>query len=379
MYFEDARHSLRAIIGASVASLKARLFSRLMQDGLRAKFPTVPPIKPIKLVSTVPLTESHLATLRAAAPNAEFVARGCRTPDDVRALIADGCDAMLTFIMPNDLPQRAPNLKWVQLLSAGADHAMGVVQSSHITLTTASGIHATPIAEYTIASMLAFAHGFHLMIRSQIKHEWRRSGFPGTIEELRGKTFGIIGYGSIGRESARLAKAFGMRILALKRDPANPRDEGWCPAGLGDPDGVIPEKFFGPDQREEIVRESDYLTVTLPLTEHTRKFIGAREIAAMRPGAYIVNIGRGEVIDESALTDALKAGKIAGAGLDVFEKEPLPKESPIWDIESVILTPHMSGANRGYLDKACALFADNLRRFVAGRPLLNVVDLGLGY
>ena len=119
-------------------------------------------------------------------------------------------------------------------------------------MTTASGIHATPIAEYTIASMLAFAHRFHLMIRAQQRHEWLRSGFPGTIEEMRGKTFGIIGYGSIGRETARLAQALGMRVLALKRDPANRRDDGWCPAGLGDPDGTIPEKFFGPEQREEL-------------------------------------------------------------------------------------------------------------------------------
>jgi phosphoglycerate dehydrogenase-like enzyme len=333
----------------------------------------------IKIVSTVALLEPHRDLLRAAVPGAEVADRTCRTPDEVRELIANGCDAMLTFIMPNDLEERAPHLKWVQLLSAGADHAMGALKTSRITMTTASGIHATPIAEYTIASMLGFAHRFHLMVRAQLKHEWLRSGFPGTVEELNGKTLGVIGYGSIGRETARLAKAFGMRVLALKRDPGNRRDEGWCPAGLGDPDGVIPEAFFGSGQRQEILRESDYITVTLPGTKHTRHFIGVSEIAAMRPRAYIVNIGRGEVIDESALIDALKAGKIGGAGLDVFEKEPLPKESPIWDLENVILTPHMSGANRGYMDKACALFADNLRRFSAGQPLLNVVDRQLGY
>ncbi len=342
----------------------------------RAKFPTV---ASFKIVSTVALSEPNRNLLRAAAPGAEIVDRACRTPDDARELLADGCDVMLTFIMPNDLMQRAPHLKWVQLLSAGADHAMGALNSPNIPMTTASGIHATPIAEYTIASMLAYAHKFHLMVRAQLRHEWLRSGFPGTVEELRGKTLGIIGYGSIGRETARLAKALGMRVLALKRDPAAHPDPGWCPAGLGDPEGLIPEKFFGPEQRAEILHESDYITVTLPLTEHTRKFIGSREISAMRPSAYIVNIGRGEVIDEKALIDALKAGKIGGAGLDVFEKEPLPKESPIWDIESVILTPHMSGANRGYMDKACALFADNLRRFSAGQPLLNVVDRQLGY
>ena len=347
-----------------------------MRGGLRAKFPGV---ASIKIVSTVALTEPNRDLLRAAVPGADVVDRGCRTPDDVRELVANGCEVLLTFIMPNDLTQRAPHLKWVQLLSAGADHAMAALGAASFSMTTASGIHATPIAEYTIASMLAYAHRFHLMVRAQLRHEWLRSGFPGTVEELSGKILGVIGYGSIGRETARLAKAFGMRVLALKRDPGNRRDEGWCPAGLGDPDGVIPAEFFGSNQREEIVRESDYLTVTLPGTEHTRKFLGAREIAAMRPGAYIVNIGRGEVIDETALVEALKAGKIGGAGLDVFEKEPLPKESPIWDLENVILTPHMSGANRGYMDKACALFADNLRRFTTGQPLLNVVDRRLGY
>jgi phosphoglycerate dehydrogenase-like enzyme len=347
-----------------------------MPSGWRAKFPSV---SSIKIVSTVALSDSQRNLIRAAAPNADVVDRACRKPDDVRELLAGGCDVLLTFIMPADLEARAPHLKWVQLLSAGADHAMGALDSSSIPMTTASGIHATPIAEYTIASMLAYAHKFHLMIRAQLRREWLRSGFPGTVEELRGKSIGIIGYGSIGRETARLAKALGMRVLALKRDPATRRDPGWCPAGLGDPDGAIPEKFLGPEQRQEILRESDYFTVTLPLTGHTRRFIGAREIAAMRPGAFIVNIGRGEVIDENALIDALKAGTIGGAGLDVFEKEPLPKDSPLWDIESVILTPHMAGANRGYMDKACELFADNLRRFNAGQPLLNVVDRQLGY
>jgi phosphoglycerate dehydrogenase-like enzyme len=348
-----------------------------MPGGLRAKFPSV---SAIKIVSTVALTDSQRNLIRTAAPNADVVDRACRTPDDASALLAGGCDVLLTFIMPGDLEARAPQLKWVQLLSAGADHATGALNSASIPMTTASGIHATPIAEYTIASMLAYAHKFHLMIRAQLRREWLRSGgFRGSIDELSGKTIGIIGYGSIGRETARLGKTLGMRVLALKRDPATRRDPGWCSAGLGDPGGVIPDKLFGPAQRAEILRESDYLTVTLPLTEHTRQFIGAREIAAMRPAAFIVNIGRGEVIDENALIDALKAKKIGGAGLDVFENEPLPTDSPLWDLESVILTPHMAGANRGYMDKACELFADNLRRFNAGQPLLNVVDRQLGY
>ena len=288
---------------------------------------------------------------------------------------------MLTFRVPNDIATRAPGLKWIQLLSAGADHVLGgPLKGTTIPIATASGIHATPIAEYTLASMLAYAHRIHLAIRAQVRREWMRSGaFMASVDDIRGQTLGIIGYGSIGRETARLAAAFGMKVIALKRNPSERIDPGWCPAGLGDPAGEIPERFFGPEQREEILRESDYISVTLPLTEHTRKFIGARELGAMKPGAYIVNIGRGEVIDEHEMAEALKAGKLGGAGLDVFEHEPLEASSPLWELENVILTPHISGANRGYMDKACELFVENLKRFASNRPLLNVVDPQLGY
>src|SRR5260370_4145577 len=228
--------------------------------------------------------------------------------------------------------------------------------------------------------MLSYAHRIHLAIRAQNKHEWMRYGrFMATVDELRGLTLGIIGYGSIGRETARLGQAFGMKVLALKRNPAERSDTGWCPPELGDPEGKIPERFFGPDQREEILRESDYVSVTLPLTEHTRKFIGARELSVMKPGAYLVNIGRGKVIDEHAMADALSTGKLGGAGLDVFEHEPLDAASPLWELENVILTPHISGANRRYMDKACDLFVENLKRFALNRPLLNVVDPQFGY
>ncbi len=296
-------------------------------------------------------------------------------------MVSEGCDVLLTFRMPPDICQIAPGLKWAQLLSAGADHVpASVIQSGALPIATASGIHATPIAEYTIASMLAYAHRFHVMIRAQMRREWLRSGqFMTSVDELRGKTLGVIGYGSIGRETARIADALGMAVLALKRDPSARRDSGWFPAGLGDPEGTIPKRFFGPDERMAILAESDYVTVTLPLTSETRKFIGAGEIAAMKSSAYIINIGRGEVIDEQALADALGAGRIAGAGLDVFEHEPLKPESPFWTMENVILTPHMSGANRTYMDKACELFAANLERFGAGQPLLNLVDPALGY
>ncbi len=335
----------------------------------------------MKIISTVALQPAHRAAISSAIAGVEIVDRQCRTEEEVNEIVGGGTEVMLTFRVPDDVADRAPGLRWIQLLSAGADHAIGApLNAGKITFTTTSGIHATPIAEYTLGSMLGYAHRFHLTIRAQTKHEWMRSGrFMATVDEIRGQTIGIIGYGSIGRETARLAQAFGMKVLALKRNPAERSDPGWCPAGLGDPAGTIPERFFGPDECEDILRESDYVSVTLPLTEHTRKFIGARELGAMKPNAYLVNIGRGGVIDEHAMAEALKAGSIGGAGLDVFEHEPLHASSPLWELENVILTPHMSGANRGYMDKANELFVENLKRFTSNRPLLNVVDPKLGY
>ena len=334
----------------------------------------------MKIVSTVALQPAQRSAILNAVPGADLADRQCRTAEEVGELVGAGCDVLLTFRVPSDIANRA-SVKWIQLLSAGADHVLGgPLKGSKIPITTASGIHATPIAEYTLASMLAYAHRIHLAIRAQVRHEWMRSGaFMAGVDDIRGQTLGIIGYGSIGRETARLAAAFGMKVLALKRNPSERVDAGWCPAGLGDPDGKIPARYFGPEDRETILRESDYVSVTLPLTDHTRRFISERELAAMKPGAYLVNIGRGEVIDERAMAAALSAKKIGGAGLDVFEHEPLEASSPLWDLENVILTPHISGANRGYMDKACELFVENLKRFAANRALLNLVDPALGY
>jgi phosphoglycerate dehydrogenase-like enzyme len=335
----------------------------------------------MKIISTVALQPQQRAALTAAVLGIELADRQCRTPDEVGEFVSSGCDVLLTFRLPPDIASRARGLKWIQLLSAGADHALGgPLRGSSIPVTTSSGIHATPIGEYTMASILAYAHRLHLAIRAQARHEWLRGRyFEAGVDGIRDKTLGIVGYGSIGRETARLAAAFGMKVIALKRTPTDRTDPGWCPAGVGDPEGEIPARIYGPDEREAILRESDYVSVTLPLTNYTRKFIGEREFAAMKPGAYIVNVGRGEVIDERAMAAALSAGKIGGAGLDVFEHEPLEATSPLWDLENAILTPHISGGYRSYMDKACELFAENLKRFAANRPLLNVVDPNLGY
>jgi phosphoglycerate dehydrogenase-like enzyme len=335
----------------------------------------------MKILSTVGLTPAEINKLEQIS-GAEVVDRRCRSQADMIEAAAGGCDVLFSFRAPDELIKRSPDLKWIQFLSAGADHVMkGELRARPaIAITNASGIHSTPIAEHTIASMLAWSHGFHVTMRAQIRGEWKRNwDFMDSVDSLRGKTLGVIGYGSIGRETARLGQAFGMTVLALKRNPHERADTGWSPPEIGDPDGKIPAKWYGPDGCKEILHESDFITVTLPATPATRRMIGPAEIAAMRPHAYIVNIGRGEVIDQAALIDALREKHIGGAGLDVFEREPLEPESPLWGIENALLTPHMSGSFKGYNSACCQLFSENLGRFVNGEPLFNVVDRDLGY
>src|SRR5579875_247555 len=336
----------------------------------------------MKILVTMRLTDRQRALIQEASGGAEIL-EGFSPfePQRMEPALAD-CDVMVTFRVPAALASKAPKLKWIHLMSAGVEHALaaGVFELPGLLLTNSSGIHGTTIGEYILGSMLAYAHQLHLPLRAQQRHEWLPNRyFMKTVFDLRGKTVGIVGYGSIGRETARLAQAFGMEVLALKRNPHDRADPGWCPAGVGDPQGMIPQRWFGPAERIELMQLSDFVVVTLPLTAETRHFLGAREFAVARPKAYVVNVGRGEVIDQDALIEALKSGKLGGAGLDVTTPEPLDGRSPLWDIENVLLTPHISGAKQGYNDEACEVFVENLRRFVAGRPLLNLVDRARGY
>ncbi len=334
----------------------------------------------MRILSTIGLTPEQRRIIERAAGDAEVVDRHCRSQVDMVEAAEGGCDVLFTLRAPDQLMIRSPQLRWIQLMSAGADHILkGVLaERTAVAVTTGSGVAAGTIAEYAIASMLAWAHVLHITMRSQLRREWQRSGFM-DIEPMRGKTLGVIGYGSIGRETARIAQGLGMSVLALKRNHQERHDAGWNPPGIGDPEGIIPQGWYGPDQCAAMLRESDYITVTLPLTPQTRGFIGRKEIAAMRPNAYIVNVGRGEVIDQDALIEALRENRIGGAGLDVFEREPLETQSALWDLENVILTPHVSGGFKNYNGVCCELFAANLQRFRAGQPLFNLVDRTMGY
>ncbi|MGI6208718.1 MAG: D-2-hydroxyacid dehydrogenase [Anaerolineae bacterium] len=268
--------------------------------------------------------------------------------------------------LPRDLLERAPNLRWLQQWGAGVDWLMRSPEAREkdFILTNASGVHAIPISEHILAFMFAFARGLHHSIRSQTKHDWQGSkGVP--VRELAGSTMVLIGVGAIGGRTAEVAAALGMRVLGVRRDPSVPAP------------GV--EAMYGPDQLLSILPEGDFVVLTVPLTYETKGMIGERELRAMKDTAIIINIGRGGTIQADALVRALREGWIGGAGLDVTDPEPLPEDSPLWDMENVIITPHNSGSTPKYEERAMAIFLDNLRRYVAGEPLRNVVDKQLGY
>lgn len=280
-------------------------------------------------------------------------------------------------------PGQAPNLRWVQLHSAGVNHAMQheTLQDKNITITSASGIHATQIANYSMMMILAFQFQLPRMMAYQRQNTWPEKQYEiFRPVDLNKKTVGIVGYGSIGRELARLAQSFGMTVLASKRNLKHLQElDTDYSEGEGDPEGIIPERIYPGEAIATMASASDFLVVTLPLTDATRHTVNAAVFAAMQPSSVVINIGRGAVIDEQAMISALQEGQIAGAGLDVFEEEPLPEDSPLWQMENVLISPHISGNSASYNEKAARLFMANLERYTQKKPLMNVVNRETGY
>jgi phosphoglycerate dehydrogenase-like enzyme len=334
----------------------------------------------IVVLSTLRFTDELLDKLKAVSPQLVVKQRTCHSAEEVEQVLEDGVEVLYTFYLPVDL-SRVPGLKWVQLHTAGVDHLLDhPFMKSDILLTTASGIHATPIAEYVFASILAFNRRMPKMFYYQSRREWPQGRWNLFARpELRDRTLGIIGYGSIGREVGRIARCFGMRVVATKRSVSQMQDVGYAVQGAGDREGTLLDDAFPPERLSEMLSLCDYVVVAVPLTPETRKLIGEAELRSMKPSVYLVNVSRGGTVDEGALIRALREGWIAGAGLDVFEEEPLPSDSPLYGLENAILSPHVSGFTLRYDERASDLFAENLRRYLTGEPLLNLVDKARGY
>lgn len=314
--------------------------------------------------------------LREACDDAVVTETTDPTPLDKR----DGrtIDVLVTEEIPHQLSQW-PRLSFVQLLSAGINHLSGhPVWQTDIPVATASGTHGVPIAEYVTAAVLMLAHRLPQLMELKTTRQWRPAGLDGLL--VRGQTAGILGYGSIGRECARQLQALGMRVVCLKRNPQARRDEGFNAwPGTGDPEGRIPERWFSPAQLLEMLPLCDVLVIATPATPETLGLIGHTQLALMKSTASIINVARGGIMDEEALAEALRAGRLGGAVIDCFTREPLPADHPFFDTPHLILTPHMAGVHGEYWTVMAALLAENLRRLRGGKPLLNLVNAQAGY
>jgi phosphoglycerate dehydrogenase-like enzyme len=259
---------------------------------------------------------------------------------------------------------RAKAVRWIHSLSAGVEAVLSPeVIASDIPLTNARGVFKESLAEFGIAAILFFAKDLHRMLRNQHANRWE----PFDVEMLEGATLGVVGYGEIGRATAKLAHAFGMKVLALRRRH-----------GLSEKDPLL-DGVYPPDQLGEMLAACDYVLVAAPNTPETQGMMNAAAFARMKPSAVIVNVGRGPVIDEKALIEALESKQIRGAGLDVFETEPLPAGHPFYGMQNVLVSPHCADHTVDWLQKAMRKFVDNYKLFEAAQPLDNIVDKKAGY
>lgn len=311
--------------------------------------------------------------LAAVAEAAEV--RYAASPDDLRAALRGAQVAFVTnfrWVKLREAWPDARDLQWIHGAGAGVDPLLfPELVRSPVVVTNSRGIFDRAMAEYVLGFMLAFAKDLPLTLDLQRRREWRHR----ESERLDGRTVVVVGAGSIGREIGRLLRAAGMRVLGVARRPRAVGD----PAGsAGSPDAAF-ERVVGIDDLHAVLPDADYVVLSMPLTAETRGLFGAAALAKMKPTARLVNVGRGAVVDEAALVDALRSRRIAGAALDVFTGEPLPADHPFWDLPGVIVSPHMSGDFVGWPAAVSALFVENFRRWRAGEPLLNIVDKERGY
>lgn len=335
----------------------------------------------IDVLITVGISEELAASLRQISPRLRITVNPTRRAEEIPAELWARTEILYTDRV---LPAVAlvPNLRWIQFHTAGIDFSLDspVVKQPGVMITTLSGAAAAQVAEYAVMMMLSLGHKLGEIYTYQSRSDWPKDRWERFAPlELRGSTIGIIGYGSIGREIARLLQPFDVKILAAKRDVMHPSDEGFNLPGLGDPQGDFFTRLYPFQALRQMLRDCDFVVCTVPLTAETRGLVGKNELEAMKPTAYLIDIGRGGVIDPEALLEVLQNRKIAGAGLDVFAEEPLPSNSPFWRLSNVIVTPHIAGVSLRYTERAMILFRENLERYLNDTPLLNRFEESRGY
>jgi phosphoglycerate dehydrogenase-like enzyme len=332
---------------------------------------------------TAPFEEAWVEQLRRLESRLPIMWHGAAPHDPIPDEVWAEVEVLYTsFGTPLPVRDLVPRLRWVQLYSAGVDTiAEHPLFATDVVFTTSSGVHAICIGEYVLAMTLAWFHRLPALFEWQRQSTWPDHGSRATFfeqDEVHGKTIGIVGYGSIGRHVARLASALGMRVLAMHRSTDH-SDQGFSFPDVGDPEGRIPEHYYASDQLHEMLARCEVIAISAPLTPQTHSFIDDAAFAAMRPDAFLINCARGAICDEAALVRALEQRRIGGAALDVFVDEPLPSEHPLWRLPNVILSPHISGLSLRYAERAAMIFEENMRRYLAGEPLVNAVDKARGY
>jgi phosphoglycerate dehydrogenase-like enzyme len=316
------------------------------------------------LVTTDVLKEEHLERISKVSGKVEVERRLDRK--EILESVKD-TSVLVGWLFDKEIFHSAKELVWVHAASAGVDRFLfPEFVESPVILTNSSGIHRAPMSEVAVAFMLCFAKNLPAFMKLKAEKKWVKKPNPlRDVDELTGKTLGVLGLGNVGMEISSRGKCFGMEVIAVDRRVI--RRPSYVDEVMG---------LWGLDT---LLAKSDYLVITVPLTSSSKHMIGERELRLMKSNAYIINISRGPVVEEKALVKALKEGWIAGAGLDVFEKEPLPMVSELWDLENVIITPHISGATQRYAERLTEIFCENLGRFLEGKTLINLVDKKEGY
>ena len=335
----------------------------------------------IEVLVTIPFDEPLIDQLKEISPRVKVIAQPARRVEEIPNEVWNHIEVLYTDrVLPD--PALVPALRWLQFHFAGIDFAVEspLLNNRNIVVTTLSGAAAPQMAEYALMMMLTLGHRMVDLFNSQNRAEWPHDRYErfGPLE-LRGSTIGIVGYGSIGREIARLLQPFGTTILATKRDIRHPQDAGYIPDGLGDPEGDYFTRLYPIQALKSMLKECDFVVVCVPLTVETRNLISEAELAVLKPTAHLISIGRGGVIDQAALLTALQDHRLAGVALDVFAEEPLPPGSPFWRMPNVVVTPHIGGISAVYQNRAINMFAENLRRYLEGVALLNRFDIMKGY
>ena len=307
--------------------------------------------------------DAMVAELQAQFPEVAF--HNAETAEEQKHAIAD---ADVYYGWPSrDVFVAAERLRWIHCPGTGIDRITEVPEliESDVVLTNARGPHAPPMADHVIGMMVMLAHRMREMMEDQRAHRWEQGKYSGQQAELSGRTMGILGLGDIGKAVARRAHGFGMVVYAVDKVPA--------------PSIPGVEDVWGLDRLDELLQMSDWFVVTAPLTTESRGMIDRRRIGLLKEGARIIVISRGHIVDEGALVDALRSGRLAGAGLDAVANEPLAEDSPLWDMENVVITPHASALTPDMYAKRREIFEENLRRFLANEPFLYVCDKRTGF